>query len=259
MPLTILTTGITFMISGRVMCSRIVLLLCLFILPGISAGDALKIKDESHRPINLPAVVLQTSSPANMTAGKFMFDKSQLEKLLMPYKDIKKIKLSYNEKRYSMFLKKPKEYKGIIEYISPDTFSKEILSPERKKYIINQQQLVIYHKDSKYVLSLDDYPQLKQLKALFSGLLQADASELTRHYQYSISTLAENTDHHKQYLLTLKSSVSDPFTEQDQKISQHIEIIFKDDAIKKITMFGFGGEKTEMKLTKILLEKEQNN
>ncbi len=32
--------------------------------------------NESLQPINLPAVILPTSSPANKTAGKFMFDKS---------------------------------------------------------------------------------------------------------------------------------------------------------------------------------------
>ena len=33
--------------------------------------------NKSHRPINLPTVVLQTSSPANKTVDKFMFDKSR--------------------------------------------------------------------------------------------------------------------------------------------------------------------------------------
>ncbi|MCU7834832.1 MAG: RNA pseudouridine synthase [gamma proteobacterium symbiont of Taylorina sp.] len=35
-----------------------------------------QVLDQSHRPINLPADVLQTFSPANKAAGKFMFDNS---------------------------------------------------------------------------------------------------------------------------------------------------------------------------------------
>ena len=37
----------------------------------------------SPRPINLPAVVLPTSSPANKTADRFMFDKSHIQRLLI--------------------------------------------------------------------------------------------------------------------------------------------------------------------------------
>lgn len=132
-----------------------------------------------------------------------------------------------------------------------------MLSPERKKYIINKQQLVIYNKDVTQVLSLDDYPQLKQIKTLFSALLQGNASELSRYYQYRISSMSKATDNNRQYRLILKSAVADPFTQENQTMSQHIEIIFQDDAIKKIIMSGLSGEKTEMELTKILLEKDK--
>ncbi|MCU7835404.1 MAG: hypothetical protein KZQ83_09125 [gamma proteobacterium symbiont of Taylorina sp.] len=37
-----------------------------------------KVTDTSPQPINSPAVVLQTSSPANKTVGEFMFDKSDV-------------------------------------------------------------------------------------------------------------------------------------------------------------------------------------
>ncbi|MCU7835523.1 MAG: response regulator [gamma proteobacterium symbiont of Taylorina sp.] len=39
---------------------------------------------KSPRPINSPAVVLQTSSPANKTEGEFMFDKSKLQQSATP-------------------------------------------------------------------------------------------------------------------------------------------------------------------------------
>ncbi|MBE9526426.1 MAG: DNA mismatch repair endonuclease MutL, partial [Proteobacteria bacterium] len=39
-------------------------------------------KNNSHKPINLPTVALQTSSPANKTVDKFMFDKSINEEKL---------------------------------------------------------------------------------------------------------------------------------------------------------------------------------
>ena len=229
MPLTIHTTGITFMTSGRTMFSRIVLILSLWLAANLSADD-----------------------------NTLMMNKeNQLQQLLLPYKNIKTIKLSYNEKRFSLFLKKPKEYKGLIEYTRPDIFIKQMLSPERKKYIINKQQLLIYNKDVTQTLSLDDYPQLKQIKALFSALLQGNASELTRYYQYTISPMSKVADNNRQYRLILKSAVTDPFTQENPTMSQHIEIIFQDDAIKKIIMYGPGGERTEMQLTTLLLEKDK--
>lgn len=218
------------MTSGRTMFSRIVLILSLLLLlaANLPADDSLMMNKEN-----------------------------QLQQLLLPYKNIKTIKLSYNEKRFSLFLKKPKEYKGVIEYTRPDIFIKQMLSPERKKYIINKQQLVIYNKDATQTLSLDDYPQLKQIKALFSALLQGNASELTRYYQYSISSTTKAPDNNRQYRLILKSAVADLFTQENPTMSQHIEIIFQDDAIKKIIMSGPGGEKTEIQLTTLLLEKDK--
>jgi len=178
-------------------------------------------------------------------------DNLQLQKLLSPLAETKHIKLEYEEKRSSLFFKQPQLYQGYIEYISPDTFIKQVAAPNKKKMQIIGDQLTLYHysKDSselvqKQVISLDDYPQFKQLKALFMGLFQANISELTRYYHYTINSLAD-----KKTQLRLKSINSNPFTQNKQQntpFSQQVDIIFNHGDITKITMRGLGGEISEL-------------
>ena len=182
-------------------------------------------------------------------------DSIQLQQLLVPFSKIQFIKLPFHEKRFSLFLKQAMEYQGFIEYTQPDLFVKQLLSPNNKKFVIKEDQLTIYSNDLKtQVLSLDDYPQFKQFKALFSALLQGNASELTRYYRYDISELPEDKT-----LLTLKSLIVDPFTQENNSSSKRIEIIFEDHAIKKITIIGFGSERSEMTFDKALIKKELPN
>ncbi len=215
-------------------------------------------------------ILLVSSSP-------YAQDDHKLQQLLAPFADTKYLKLSYQEKRYSFFFKQPQVYQGYIEYISPDTFIKQVQNPARKKFVIVNDQLTLYNyvskpvsksasksaskSDSKpiaiakassskmelpgkKVVSLDEYPQFKQLKALFSGLFKGQAAELTRHYRYEINSLAN-----EQTQLILKSHIADPFTQnnlQKNNIAQQIEVFFHNNRITKIIMTGLGGEKSEL-------------
>ncbi len=181
-----------------------------------------------------------------------------LEQLLAPFSKTQHIKIAYEEKRFSLFFKSARVYQGYIEYISPDTFIKYIEKPNRKKIIIKQEQLSLYqyHSQSpsepseKKEVSLNDYPQFKQLKALFSGLFKGQTSKLTQYYRYSIHPLTS-----EQTRLTLNSLISDAFTQSEQQRnnqSQTIEIIFQNEHIRKITMIGFGGERSELNFGEIL-------
>ena len=193
-------------------------------------------------------------------------DDYKLQQLLAPFAETKQLKLAYQEKRFSLFFKQPQVYHGYIEYLSPDTFIKQIQSPVRKKIVIVQNQLTLYTYDSetvsdseaaysdKKIVSLDDYPQFKQLKALFSGLFQGKASELTRYYRYEIKSLAnEHTS------LILKPNIADRFTQdslQQNSINKQIEIIFHKQRITKIKMTGFGGERSELLFRQEVLKQE---
>jgi len=217
MQLTIPITGIIFMISGKMM--RSFFLVSLFLLNTAFAS----------------------SSPVQ--------DDIKLQKLLVPFTNMKHVKMAYHEKRFSMFLKQPREYQGTIEYIYPDLFIKQVLTPVRKKFVINQDQLTIHSYNSgdnnkqeqEHSVSLNDYPQFKQFQTLLSALLQGDASKLTQYYRYNIYSLSDN-----QVRLKLKSHLADTFTQEQQTSSEHIEIILQNNLIKKITLFGFGGEKSEL-------------
>ena len=158
-------------------------------------------------------------------------------------------------------------YRGYIEYISPDTFIKQVQDPVRKKFIIVKDQLTLYNYNSKSdsksaskssanasssiieqpgkkVVSLDEYPQFKQLNALFSGLFKGQAAELSQYYRYEIKSLAN-----EQTQLILKSHIANPFTQnnlQKNKIAQQIEVFFHNKRIIKIIMTGLGGEKSEL-------------
>ena len=232
-------TGIIFMISGKIFPNRhelIIAALCyLFIAQHCLADNG---QD------------LQTSD---------------LKKLLEPFSNIQHVKLAYEEKRYSVFLKHPRQYSGYIAFTRPDQFIKQIETPSRKKLHIQSDRLSIYtdHQDGNQnkqkttslqktivlqkTMSLDDYPQFKQLQALFSGLLSGDASILKQYYHYDIQSLPE-----EKVLLTLRTHSSDAFIEKQQSISGKIAIIFQTGEIKTITMTGFGGEKSELSFTAVL-------
>lgn len=222
MRLSTLTTGTTFMTSGKTMpdFKSLFLIFLLLISNTVYAQD------------------------------------DKLQQLLAPFAETKHLKLAYQEKRFSLFFKQPQVYHGYIEYLSPDTFIKQVQSPFRKKIVIVQNQLTLYTYDAetasdsesaysdKKIVSLDDYPQFKQLKALFSGLFQGKASELTQYYRYKIKSLAN-----EHISLILKSNIADPFTQtslQQGNINKQIEIIFHKQRITKITMTGFGGERSEL-------------
>ena len=189
-------------------------------------------------------------------------DDDALQQLLTPFSDTQHIKIAYEEKRFSLFLKEARLYKGYIEYIAPDTFIKTVNSPDRKKIVIVQNLLTLYQYDSKSPseapvkkeVALNDYPQFKQLKALFSGLFKGQASELTQYYRYEIHPLED-----KKTRLTLTSLVSDPFTQSEQQTSQKnqiIDIFFHHEHITKIIMTGLGGERSELSFGENLLEKQ---
>lgn len=191
-----------------------------------------------------------------MTANIFAGESNELEELLSPYTNIQHIKLVYHEKRFSLFLKQAKLYQGYIEYTRPDQLTKHIEGPDSLTFVIKSNQLTIYRVDAKTnqhsntTMSLDDYPQLKQFRALFSGLLQGNAAQLTAYYHYEIDTMADNKTR-----LRLKSRISDPFTqssEQPANISRNIEIIFTGQTITTINMSGFGGEKSELNIDKVI-------
>jgi hypothetical protein len=174
----------------------------------------------------------------------------QLQKLLASHKQKQHIKLPYIEKRYSIFLKKPREFHGYIEYIKPDIFIKQIDSPMQKKFILKENQLIIHSfkseknktkKTSENKVSLENYPQFKQLKALFSGLLKGDITQLNQYYHYELNFMSDSITH-----LELKNQMSNPFTQEQQNVHQNIKIIFVKQQIKKIIMTGFGGEKSEL-------------
>ncbi len=171
----------------------------------------------------------------------------QLQPLLAPFLATSYIKLAYREKRFSLFLKQPQEHRGFIEYTRPDQLIKQELSPGKKKFVIQQNQLTIYTydaktgNDSKQTVFLEDYPQFKQFSALFTGLLQGDAARLTQYYRYEIYSMPDD-----QTGLLLKPHIADPFTREQQNINKHIEVIFHHQLIKKITITGYGGERSEL-------------
>lgn len=218
MLLAIPITGIIFMTSGKIMPRvSIFLLSFLLIYPTISLSDEL----------------------------------SELEQLLAPFQTIKHIKLNYQEKRYSLFFKQPKFSQGTIEYIKPDHFIKSVETPIQQIFSLDANQMTMTRFDEKThqpiqkKFSLDDYPQFKQLKALFSGLFQGDTVSLTQFYNYNITH--ENA---KKSLLTLNTKVTDAFIQQ-QNITQTIEVLFQQSQITSITMIGFGGERTLITLDKV--------
>lgn len=179
--------------------------------------------------------------------------KVDLHELLKPFTNIQHIKLAYHEKRYSLFLKQAKRYNGYIEFTRPDQFIKQIEDPGRKKFIIQSDQLTIYSQNpdssqaSTKVVSLDDYPQFKQFKALFSGLLSGNEEKLSQYYQYDVKPLPD-----EQVLLTLTPHIRDHFIEKQPNISRKITIIFAHQQIKNITMSGFGGEKSVLSIDAVI-------
>ena len=209
------------------------------------SGMILKHKKSTVCSALFTYIFLAFSIASSLTSRAYA---NELETLLLPFTTIQSIKLPFQEQRHSLFLKKPKEYKGTIEYTRPDIFIKEITWPVYNKFIIENNHLTILshkpdHTKKQIVqsVSLNDFPQFKQIKALFSGLLQGKAEKLMQYYHYEINELEDNKTQ-----LILKSRTVDAFIQTQQVISQHIEVIFTKDnkSIKHMSIRGFGGEQS---------------
>lgn len=240
---TILITGITFMTSGRIMCNH-----------------------PSFQPLFVFQLLFVVLFLFLATVNVFAKDADikndrELQQLLAPFAVTPYIKLAYLEKRFSLFLKQPQEFRGSIEYTRPDQLIKQVLSPTKKRFVIQHNQLTIYtyeskngndnKTESKQTVSLDDYPQFKQYRAIFTGLLEGNAAQITQHYRYEIYSMPDD-----QTGLMLKPQIADPFTQEQQNINKHIEIIFHHQLIKKITMTGFGGERSELYIERLNTKKQ---
>ena len=177
-------------------------------------------------------------------------DIKKLEALLFPFQNIQHIKLAYHEERYSIFLKQPKKSQGTLEYIKPDQFIKTVDGKPGQIFAIKAEQLLITRSGpeqqiEQQTLSLNDYPQLKQYQALFSGLFQGSASLLVQNYDHKITEQGDRI-----YLL-LKSKVQNAFMEQ-QNIQQTIEVVFQSSEITSISMTGTGQERSIITIDKVI-------
>jgi hypothetical protein len=180
-----------------------------------------------------------------------------LQQLLLPLSQQQGVQFSFEEKRFSLFFKQAKIYRGIIAYIQPNTFIKQLYYPDNKKFVISNNQLRIYSQstqetnhisltDNHYytniqTLSLAEYPQFKQLNALFSALLQGNSQQLIQYYNYTIHSLSDT-----KIELLLSSKNEDAFLQEETPQVQNITIIFVATQIKKIIIQGLAGERSEM-------------
>ncbi len=189
---------------------------------------------------------------------------TELQNLLLPFKQITLVKFTYTETRKSVFFKKPLLSSGEIEFIRPDKIIKEVLKPSYKKFIINQETLTIIdtiktnHKNEdikKKQLKLTHYPKLKQFIDLLKALLSGDALFLQKHYDISISQLAPNkndlkkTTHLSWKLILTPQIFPDNLEKQTIKT---IQIVGTQSHIKSIEINGFADEYSLLTIDKIL-------
>jgi|GEM_PF-2914655 len=223
----------------------------------MSASKSKRMITLACRSILIYALYTCMLFPMNLYAQKIPAkntQQEQLQQLLRPLSNIQSIKLGFHETRHSLFLKQAKQSTGVIEYIQPDTFIKEVFSPIQQKFIFKDNQLLIYKdKQLSRRLSLNDYPQIKQFKTLFIGLMQADGQQLSQHYQYNIKILGTDKTQ-----LNLKAKNIDQFIETDISITQQkIEILFVQQQIKRVSITTFSGEHSEMTFTTIRIKRNK--
>jgi len=173
----------------------------------------------------------------------------QLERLLQPFIQISFVHFSYTETRNSLFFKKAQKSTGEIQFRKPDLIIKYVLTPQKQKFSIKNNQLIRYNSDNKKdTLNINDYPQLKNYIALIKAILSGDAVFLRQYYNISI----ENPAYAWLFILTPKNVLDALW----QKSIKSIQISGIDDRINSIKIAGFAGEQSELIIEKII---EQQN
>jgi hypothetical protein len=206
--------------------------------------------------ISVPMLTLALENNISQSMDKPL----TLSRLLATLPQIDSIRMAYTETRYSVFFKNSVSTKGEIEYHAQAQFSKTVRSGGHQKFSINGQTLTIqtYTGDNTpadlKTIELDNYPQFKPFFLLFTGLLQGNTNYLSQWYDHEITVLND-----QQIRLLLTPQKRNPFIENPVPVTQSIEVIFTAGLITELNSSGFGGERSELRITSVLDKQLKSN
>jgi outer membrane lipoprotein-sorting protein len=146
----------------------------------------------------------------------------------------------YLEKKHIQFLDQEINETGILRYRKPDILIREQHKPEKQRFEISTDKLVIIKKNEKRTIPLDKAPALRAISELFRATLSGDLPRLRKHYKLQFSGT------HKQWKLTLYPHNSDLMN-----YISYVTISGKDYSIKRYELHEADGDWSEIVLKPI--------
>lgn len=109
-----------------------------------------------------------------------------VDQLMQALAQNKSGRASFVEKKYIAMLDKPVESSGDLLYTAPDRLEKRTLKPKPESMVLEGNTLTVERGNRRYVLALQDYPELGAFTESIRGTLAGDQKALARIYDITL-------------------------------------------------------------------------
>ena len=109
-----------------------------------------------------------------------------VDRLMQALAQNKSGRATFVEKKYIAMLDKPVESSGELLYTAPDRLEKRTLKPKPESMVLEGSTLMVERGNRRYVLALQDYPELGAFTESIRGTLAGDQKALARIYNLTL-------------------------------------------------------------------------
>jgi outer membrane lipoprotein-sorting protein len=105
-----------------------------------------------------------------------------VDKLLSGLSQVKSAGATFTEKKYIATLDAPVDSSGELLYTAPDRLEKRTIRPKPESMLLDRNTLTLERGRKKYVMQLDDAPELAALVESIRGTMAGDRKALERNF-----------------------------------------------------------------------------
>ena len=109
-----------------------------------------------------------------------------VDQLMQALAQNKSGRATFVEKKYIAMLDKPVESSGELLYTAPDRLEKRTVKPKPESMVLEGNTLMVERGNRRYVLALQDYPELGAFTESIRGTLAGDQKALARIYNITL-------------------------------------------------------------------------
>jgi len=109
-----------------------------------------------------------------------------VDRLMQQLAGIPEGQVNYTERKYSALLSKPAVSSGVLSFHRPDSVEKEMRTPNKERYAIAGDEVVVARNGAERRYALASQPALAALAASLRGVLLGDQALLRRYFKMEL-------------------------------------------------------------------------